>query len=65
MTYEVTIKKHWSGKTFNVSLNSYDRSGSGMASGRAFDVSYKEAIKVAKRQAELYNAPIIKDEGVK
>ena len=65
MTYEVTIKKHWSGKTYNVTLNSYYRSGFGMASGRAFDVSYKEAMKVANRQAEIYNAPIIKDEGVK
>ena len=65
MKYEVTIEKHWSNKTYNVELNSYESNGWAMSSGRAFDVSYKEAIKEANKQASIYNAPIIKKEGGK
>ena len=65
MQYEVTIEKHCSNKTYNVALNSYESNGWGMRHGRAFDVSYNEAIKEANKQASIYNAPIIKKEGVK
>ena len=61
MQYEITIEKHWSNITYNVALNSYESNGCGMSSGRAFDVSYEEA----NKQASIYNAPIIKKEGVK
>ena len=64
MHYEVVIEKHWSGKTYNVRLNSYEKNGWGMGNGRAFDVSYKKAIKVAEKTAKTYNAEIIKKEGV-
>ena len=64
MQYEVVIEKHWSGKTYNVRLNSYEKNGWGMGNGRAFDVSYKKAIKVAEETAKTYNAEIIKKEGV-
>ena len=64
MHYEVVIEKHWSGKTYNVRLNSYEKNGWGMGNGRAFDVSYKKAIKVAEENAKTYNAEIIKKEGV-
>ena len=64
MEYEVVIEKHWSGKTYNVRLNSYEKNGWGMGNGRAFDVSYKKAIKVAEETAKTYNAEIIKKEGV-
>ena len=65
MKYEVVITKHWSNKTYNVDLNSYDSNNWGISSGRVFDVSYEEAIKEANKQASIYNAPIIKKEGVK
>ena len=58
MKYEVVISKHWSGNTYNVSLYAYEKSGHGSSFGRAFDVSYKEAIKVAKKQSVAYHAPI-------
>ena len=58
--YEVRVEKHWQGKKYNVSLVSWERNGSGMTSGRAFEVPLKKAMKEAKRQSELYNAPIIK-----
>lgn len=59
MTYEVTISKHWSGKTYNVDLISWQR-GQGMVNGRAFNVSKKEAEKVAAKTADLYGAEIIR-----
>ncbi len=55
--YEVRMTKHWSGKTYNVDLVSWQR-GEGMAVGKAFNVSRKEAEKEAARVAELYNAKI-------
>ena len=58
--YEVRVEKHWQGKKYNVYLVSWERNGSGMTSGRAFEVPLKKAMKEAKRQSELYNAPIIK-----
>ena len=57
MTYEVKVTRHWSGKTYNVDLVSWQR-GEGMASGRAFNVSKFEAEKVAAKSAKLYNAQI-------
>ena len=57
MTYEVKVTRHWSGKTYNVDLVSWQR-GEGMASGRAFNVSTFEAEKVAAKSAKLYNAQI-------
>jgi hypothetical protein len=59
MTYEVHITKHWSGKTFNVDLVSFDRRGSGIAHGKAFNVSEKEALKEAQRMCDLYSATLI------
>jgi hypothetical protein len=56
--YEVRMTKHWSGKTYNVDLVSWQRNGEGMVVGKAFDVSRKEAEKEAARVAELYNAKI-------
>ena len=58
--YEVRGEKHWQRKKYNVSLVSWERNGSGMTSGRAFEVPLKKAMKEAERQSELYNAPIIK-----
>ena len=57
--YEIKIEKHWSGKTYNVNLISW-QGDEGVSFGRAFDVSKKEAEKVAKHQATLYNAEIIR-----
>ena len=57
MTYEVKVTRHWSGKTYNVDLVSWQR-GEGMASGRAFNVSKSEAEKVAAKSAKIYNAQI-------
>jgi len=57
MTYEVRITKHWSGETYNVDLVSWQR-GEGMASGRAFNVSKREAEKVAAKSARIYGAEI-------
>ena len=57
MTYEVRVTKHWSGKTYNVDLVSWQR-GEGIASGRAFNVSKSEAEKVADKSAKIYNAEI-------
>lgn len=56
--YEVRITKHHSGKTYNVDLIAWERSGSGMAVGKAFNVSRKKAEKEANRVADLYNATI-------
>ena len=56
--YEVRMTKHHSGKTYNVDLVSWQRNGEGMAVGKAFNVSRKEAEKEAARVAELYNAKI-------
>ena len=58
--YEVRVEKHWERMKYNVKLVSWERNGSGMTSGRAFEVPLKKAMKEAKRQSELYNAPIIK-----
>jgi hypothetical protein len=57
MAYEVRVTRHWSGKTYNVDLVSWQR-GEGMASGRAFNVSKSEAEKVAAKSAKIYNAQI-------
>ena len=58
--YEVIIEKHWEGKKYNVKLVSWEKNGSGVSFGRAFEVPFKKAIKEAEKQSELYNAPIIK-----
>ena len=64
MHYEVVIEKHWNDETYNVGLKAWEKNGWGTSSGRAFDVSYEEAIKVAEKTAKTYNAEIIKKEGV-
>ena len=62
--FEVRITRHWSGDTYNVDLVSWDRNGSGMAVGKAFNVSRRKAKTEAKRVAALYNAEIVMPEGV-
>ena len=59
---EVKITKHWSNKTYNVDLISWQKNGEGVSFGRAFDVSKKEAEKVAKYNADLYHAEIIRED---
>ena len=58
--YEVKIEKHWGGKTYNVSLISWD-GNEGVSFGRAFNVSKTKAEKEAKENSELYNAKIIRE----
>ena len=60
--YEVIVKPHFSGETYNVDLVSWERNGSGMVVGKAFDVSHEEAQKEAYRVSKLYNATIVGDE---
>ena len=62
MTKEVKITKHWSNKTYNVALISWQKNREGVSFGRAFDVSKKEAEKVAKYNADLYHAEIIRED---
>ncbi|MEK9918087.1 MAG: hypothetical protein VW496_01725 [Pelagibacteraceae bacterium] len=52
------ITKHFSGKTYNVDLVAWERNGSGMSIGKAFNVSRKKAEKEANRVAKLYQATI-------
>ena len=59
--HEIKIEKHWGGKTYNVNLISW-QGDEGVSFGRAFDVSKEKAEKVAKHQATLYNAEIIREE---
>jgi hypothetical protein len=56
--FEVQITSHFSGNTYNVDLVSWDRRGSGMVAGKAFNVSREEADKEAQRVADLYDATI-------
>ena len=46
--YEVIIEKHWEGKKYNVKLVSWEKNGSGVSFGRAFEVPFKKAMKVAE-----------------
>jgi hypothetical protein len=57
MKHEVIISKHWSGRTYNVDLVSW-QGGEGMANGRAFDVGKSEAERVANKTAKIYGATI-------
>ena len=57
--YQVKIEKHWSNKTYNVSLIHW-QGDEGISFGKAFDVSKTQAEKEARHQADLYNATIIK-----
>ena len=52
MKHEVVIEKHWQGKKYNVNLISWQGS-EGVAFGRAFEVSKKQAEKatVTKKSA--------------
>ena len=59
MKKEIKIEKHWSGKTYNVNLISW-QGDEGVSFGRAFDVSKQKAEKEAKENADLYNAKIIR-----
>jgi hypothetical protein len=58
--YEVRIEKHWEDKNYNVQVVLWEKNGSGMSFGKAFDVPYKKAMKVAEEQSKIYNAPIVK-----
>ena len=58
--YEVIIEKHWEGKKYNVKLVSWEKNGRGVSFGRAFEVPFKKAMRVAEEQAKSYDAPIIK-----
>ena len=58
--YEIIIEKHWEGKKYNVKLVSWEKNGSGVSFGRAFEVPFKKVMKVAEEQAKSYDAPIIK-----
>ena len=60
MKKEIKIEKHWSGKTYNVNLISW-QGDEGVSFGRAFDVSKEKAEKVAKHQATLYSAKITRE----
>ena len=59
--YEVRVTPHVSGETYNVDLVSWERNGSGMVVGKAFDVSREEADKEAHRVANLYNATVVEE----
>lgn len=59
--YEVIVKSHFSGETYNVDLVSWDRKGSGMVVSKAFDVSREEADKEANRVANLYHATVVEE----
>ena len=58
--HEIKIEKQGV-KTYNVNLISW-QGNEGVSFGRAFDVSKEEAEEVAKHQATLYNAEIIREE---
>lgn len=58
MTYEVRVTRHWEGKNYNVDLIAWER-GEGIANGRAFNVTKKEAEKVAAKSARIFGAEII------
>jgi len=62
--FEVRITRHWSGDKYNVDLVSWEKNGSGMSVGKAFNVSRRKAKAEAKRVAGLYNAEIVMPEGV-
>ena len=57
--YEVRIKPHFSGETYDVNLVARERDGSGMLVSKAFNVSREEADTEAHRVAKLYNATIV------
>jgi hypothetical protein len=57
--YEVRVKPHVSGETYNVDLVSWERNGTGMVVGKAFNVSREEADTEANRVANLYNATVV------
>jgi len=59
--YEVIVKPHVSGETYNVDLVSWERNGSGMLVSKAFDVSREKADKEAHRVANLYNAVVVEE----
>ena len=59
--YEVRVTPHVSGETYNVDLVSWERNGSGMVVGKAFDVSREKADKEAHRVANLYNAIVVEE----
>ena len=62
--FEVRITSHWSGDTYNVDLVRWEKNGSGMSVGKAFDVSRRKAKAEAERVATLYNAEIVMPEEV-
>lgn len=57
--FEVVISKYNpDGNTYNVSLYAHWKNGHSSSFSRAVNVSYKEAIKIAKKQSIAYFAPI-------
>ena len=42
--YEIIIEKHWEGKKYNVKLVSWEKNGSGVSFGRAFEVPFKKKL---------------------
>jgi len=61
--FEVRVTSHWSGDTYNVDLVRWEKTGSGMSVGKAFNVSRRKAKAEAERVATLYNAEIVMSEG--
>ena len=58
---QVKITKNSNGRTYDVGLITWEKSGEGMRSGIEFNVSKKEAEKEAQHCANLYNAEIIRE----
>jgi len=56
--FVVRVTAHFSGRAYNVDLVSWNKNGSGMKTGKAFNVSRKEADKEVHRVAKLYNATV-------
>ena len=58
MEHVIIVEKHFSNKTYNVSLVAWEKNGSGVRFGKEFNVSKNKAKKSAEKLAKLYHAPI-------
>ena len=58
MEHEIIVEKHFSNKTYNVSLVAWEKNGYGVRFGKEFNVSKTKAKKSAEKLANLYYAPI-------
>lgn len=56
--HEIIVEKHFSNKTYNVSLVAWEKNGSGVVFPKEFNVSKTKAKKSAEKLADLYYAPI-------